>query len=64
MVVTGGATAIPELASYLATATGIPVEFGNAWGGVSYPQNLQDELGGISRDFAAAVGLAQRGLQA
>jgi type IV pilus assembly protein PilM len=60
LIVTGGASAIPELAAYFATATGMPVEFGNAWAGVSYPSNLQDELANISRDFAAAVGLAQR----
>ena len=60
LVITGGATSIPELAAYFATATGMPVEFGNAWAGVSYPSNLQDELAGISRDFAAAVGLALR----
>jgi type IV pilus assembly protein PilM len=60
LVITGGTSAIPELAAYFATATGMPVEFGNAWAGVSYPSNLQDELANISRDFAAAVGLAQR----
>ncbi len=63
LVITGGASAIPELAAYFATALGMPVEFGNSWAGVSYPSNLQDELGGISRDFAAAVGLAEWGYQ-
>lgn len=60
LVTTGAASSIPELAAYLATATGLPVEFGNAWAGVSYPSSLQDELAGISHDFAAAVGLAER----
>jgi type IV pilus assembly protein PilM len=60
LVITGGASSIPELAAYFATATGMPVEFGNAWVGVSYPSNLQDQLASVSSDFAAAVGLAER----
>ena len=60
LVITGAAVTLPELAPYLATATGLPVEFGNAWVNVSYPSASQDALMGISKDYAAAVGLALR----
>jgi len=63
LVITGGTSALPELAAYLATASGLPVEFGNAWSGVAYPAGLQDELANLSRDYAAAIGLAERSYQ-
>lgn len=61
LVVTGAAAALPELGPYLANTMGMPVEFGNAWVNVSYPSNLQDQLMGLSSEFAGAVGLAGRG---
>jgi type IV pilus assembly protein PilM len=60
LVITGTAVGLPELAPYLATATGMPVEFGNAWAGVSYPSASQDQLMAVSSQYAAAVGLALR----
>lgn len=62
MIVTGRMAALPELAPYLANATGLPVEFGNAWAGVSYPQSETDKLMAVSSEYAAAVGLAGRGM--
>lgn len=64
LMVTGATTALPELGPYLANATGLPVEFGNAWTSVSYPAGLQDKLMGNSVQYAAAVGLAGRGYMA
>jgi type IV pilus assembly protein PilM len=61
LVVTGAASALPELGPFLANSTGLPVEFGNAWVNVSYPSGLQDKLMGMSVEYAAAVGLAGRG---
>ncbi|HSX01574.1 MAG TPA: type IV pilus assembly protein PilM [Candidatus Saccharimonas sp.] len=61
LVVTGATAALPELGSFLANSTGLPVEFGNSWVNVSYPANLQDKLMTISSEYAAAVGLAGRG---
>jgi type IV pilus assembly protein PilM len=61
LVVTGTASALPELGPYLANSTGLPVEFGNAWGNVSYPSGLQEKLMSLSSEYAAAVGLAGRG---
>lgn len=61
LVVTGGASSLPELGPYLANSTGLPVEFGNSWINVSYPSGLQDKLLTLSSEYAAAVGLAGRG---
>jgi type IV pilus assembly protein PilM len=61
LVVTGGPSMMPELGIYLANSLGMPVEFGNAWTNVSYPENLQDKLMSISSQYATAVGLAGRG---
>jgi type IV pilus assembly protein PilM len=61
LVVTGSASALPELGPFLANSSGLPVEFGNAWVNVSYPSGLQEKLMGMSSEYAAAVGLAGRG---
>ena len=63
LVLTGAASALPELGNYFASTLNMPVEFGNSWAGVSFPATYQDELSGLSRDFAVAVGLAQRGFR-
>ncbi len=62
LVITGRMAALPELAPYIANATGMPVEFGNAWSGVNYPQSEGDKLLSVSGEYAAAVGLAGRGM--
>lgn len=60
MVVTGGAAIIPEFPLYLANKFGVSVEIGNAWRGVSFSQDRQNELLAISNQFSVAVGLAER----
>jgi len=60
VILTGGTSRLPELQSYIANATQLPVEMGNSWVGVSYPASLQDKLMGISLDYSVAIGLAQR----
>jgi type IV pilus assembly protein PilM len=60
IVVTGGASAIPELPSYLADKTGLSVEIGNAWRNVSVPSSRMNELLATSNHFSVAVGLAER----
>ncbi len=60
IVVTGGASVIPEFPLYLANKFNINVEIGNVWRGVSYNQDRQNELLAISNQFAVAVGLAER----
>lgn len=62
LIVTGAPAALPEFGPFLANSTGLPVEFGNAWINTSYPGGLQDKLLGLSSEYAAAVGLAGRGL--
>ncbi len=60
IIVTGGASVIPEFPLYLANKFGINVEIGNAWRGVSFSQDRQNELLAISNQFGVAVGLAER----
>jgi type IV pilus assembly protein PilM len=64
LIITGSALALPELLTYVSTATGLPVEVGNAWINVAYPVGLNDKLMTISSQYAVAVGLAERGLVA
>lgn len=60
IIVTGGASVIPEFPLYLANKFGINVEIGNAWRNVTYSQDRQNELLAISNQFSVAVGLAER----
>jgi type IV pilus assembly protein PilM len=60
LVLTGGTTALPELPTYLSTATGLAVEIANSWTKVTYPASLQDQLMAVSTQYGVAVGLAER----
>ncbi len=60
IIVTGGASALPEFPLYLANKFGINVEIGNAWRNVSYPADRQNELLSVSNHFGVAAGLAER----
>ncbi len=60
IVVTGGASALPEFPLYLANKFGIEVEIGNAWRNVSFSPDRQNELLAVSNHFGVAAGLAER----
>ena len=60
IIVTGGASTLPEFPLYVANKFGISVEIGNAWRNVSFPSSRQNELLSISNHFAVACGLAER----
>ncbi|HUB93650.1 MAG TPA: type IV pilus assembly protein PilM [Verrucomicrobiae bacterium] len=60
MVVTGGASALPEFPLYLANKFGLEVEIGNAWHNVSFAPERQNELLAVSNHFGVAAGLAER----
>jgi type IV pilus assembly protein PilM len=60
IVMTGGASSLPEFPLYIANKTGIDVEIGNAWRNVAYDQTRQNELMAVSNHFGVAVGLAER----
>jgi type IV pilus assembly protein PilM len=60
IVVTGGASVIPEFPLYLANRFGLNVEIGDAWRNVSFSPERQNELSAISNQFGVAVGLAER----
>ncbi|MEO7363884.1 MAG: pilus assembly protein PilM, partial [Candidatus Saccharimonadales bacterium] len=60
IIVTGGASVIPEFPLYLANKFAINVEIGNSWRNVSFARDRQNELLALSNQFAVAVGLAER----
>jgi type IV pilus assembly protein PilM len=60
IIVTGGASVIPEFPLYLANKFGINVEIGNSWRNVSFTKDRQNELLALSNQFGVAVGLAER----
>jgi type IV pilus assembly protein PilM len=60
IIVTGGASTLPEFPLYIANKFGINVEIGNAWRNVSFPSSRQNELLSVSNHFAVACGLAER----
>lgn len=60
MIVTGGASVVPEFPLHLANKFGLDVEIGNAWRNVSFSRDRQNELLSLSNQFGVAVGLAER----
>lgn len=60
IIVTGGASALPEFPLYIANKFGVSVEIGNAWRNVSYSSDRQNELMSVSNHFGVAAGLAER----
>lgn len=60
IVVTGGASALPEFPLYIANKFGIEVEIGNSWRNVSFSPDRQNELLAVSNHFGVAAGLAER----
>jgi type IV pilus assembly protein PilM/plasmid segregation protein ParM len=60
IIVTGGASALPEFPLYLANKFASNVEIGNAWRNVSYSTDRQNELLAVSNHFGVAAGLAER----
>jgi type IV pilus assembly protein PilM len=60
IVVTGGASALPEFPLYLANKFAMEVEIGNAWRNVSFAPERQNELLAVSNHFGVAAGLAER----
>ncbi len=60
IVVTGGASALPEFPLFLANKFAIEVEIGNAWRNVSFSPDRQNELLAVSNHFGVAAGLAER----
>jgi type IV pilus assembly protein PilM len=60
IVMTGGASSLPEFPLYIANKSGIDVEIGNAWRNIIYDQTRQNELMAVSNHFGIATGLAER----
>jgi type IV pilus assembly protein PilM len=60
IIMTGGASALPEFPLYIANKFGLNVEIGSAWRNVSFPADRQNELMAVSNHFGVAAGLAER----
>jgi type IV pilus assembly protein PilM len=60
LIVSGGASTLPEFPLYIANRFGLNVEIGNAWRNVAFAADRQNELAGLSNQFGVAVGLAER----
>lgn len=60
IIVTGGASTLPEFPLHVANKMGLSVEIGNAWRNVSFPATMQNELLAVSYSFGVAAGLAER----
>ena len=60
IIVTGGASVLPEFPLYIANKFAVNVEIGNAWRNVSFPGDRQNELMAVSSHFGVAAGLAER----
>lgn len=60
IIVTGGASVLPEFPLYIANKFAINVEIGNAWRNVAFPAERQNELLAVSNHFGVAAGLAER----
>jgi Tfp pilus assembly PilM family ATPase len=60
IIVTGGASTIPEFPLHIANKFGLNVEIGNAWHNVAFAADRQNELLSVSNQFGVAVGLAER----
>lgn len=60
LIATGATSALPEFTTFLANASGLPVEFGNPWVNISYPAELQQDLMQNASTYAVAAGLALR----
>jgi type IV pilus assembly protein PilM len=62
IIVTGGASTLPEFPLFLANKFGINVTIGNTWRNVSTTADRQNELLAVSYQFGVAVGLAERSI--
>ena len=60
IIVTGGASALPEFPLVIANKFGLSVEIGNAWRNIAFPADKQNELLSLSNHFGVAAGLAER----
>lgn len=60
VLLSGFSSVIPQLGDYIGSKTGIPISIANPWQKVKVPSNDQ-QLAAIAHEFAAAVGLAQKG---
>jgi type IV pilus assembly protein PilM len=60
VILTGASSKLPLINEYIKAYTGMEAMAGNPWSNVSYSSKDNDNLMGMSAEFATAVGLAMR----
>jgi type IV pilus assembly protein PilM len=60
VIMTGGASVLPEFPLMIANKFSVNVEIGNSWRNVAFPAAQQNELLTVSNKYAVAAGLAER----
>lgn len=60
IILTGGTSKMPLISEFIKSYTGLEVMTGNPWTNVSYPSSDNDNIIGMSSEFATAIGLAMR----
>lgn len=60
IIMTGGASVLPEFPLVVANKFNLNVEIGNCWRNAAFPSSQQNELLALSNKFAVAAGLAER----
>lgn len=63
IVLTGGGSALPQLAEFLASELNLKTYVGDPWARVIYPDGLRPILDEIGYRFAVGVGLAMRDIE-
>lgn len=62
-ILVGGGAGTPALKDYWSQSLKLPASIGNPWHGLSYPQQLDNQLIKMGSQFAIAVGLARQQYQ-
>jgi type IV pilus assembly protein PilM len=60
LIISGQTATLPELSTYFANSSGLPVEMANPWQNISYPATEQDRLRQNALAYGVAAGLALR----
>jgi type IV pilus assembly protein PilM len=61
VLLSGFSAVVPQFGDYLAAKTGVPCSIANPWQRIRVAQADQQQLAAVAFEFAAVIGLAQRG---
>ncbi len=63
VIITGGTSDVPGIATYMGKALGVNVTHGNPWARITAPEKVAPHLQRLRGSFAVAIGLALRGVE-